>query len=191
MSIRLRTSEGADFRLQTIETGGSQTRWIPPGHASLPKILGIPSRRHFEAFFGPGYMERETYLDHHQLPQRRGGALSAFTTRLFRIQDHREEFDKILGQIISPLPSWHIELSDHGEYYLKFDTLGQSHNSEGVGDGIISLFFLVDALYETTTQAPAMNRGFFCGLRPECNVDSASVQVRVHARSLLTNGISR
>jgi predicted ATP-dependent endonuclease of OLD family len=40
-------------------------------------------------------------------------------------------------------------LSDTGSWYLKFSYGDTTHNSEGLGEGLISLFILVDALYDS------------------------------------------
>ena len=47
-------------------------------------------------------------------------------------------------------PKWTIDRIDTGQHFIKFH-LGQPqfyHSSEGVGDGIISLFVIATALYE-------------------------------------------
>jgi predicted ATP-dependent endonuclease of OLD family len=47
------------------------------------------------------------------------------------------------------LPEWKIELSDTGNYYIKFGSGNLSHNSDGLGEGLISLFFMIDSLYDS------------------------------------------
>jgi hypothetical protein len=65
------------------------------------------------------------------------------------MQDNREGFNKILEQIINPVPEWYIDQSDTGQYYLKFRTGNEFHTSDGMGEGLVSLFFIVDALYDS------------------------------------------
>jgi predicted ATPase len=40
-------------------------------------------------------------------------------------------------------------MSDAGRYYIKFDYGGLNHNSDGLGEGLLSLFFIIDALYDS------------------------------------------
>jgi predicted ATPase len=50
---------------------------------------------------------------------------------------------------LNPVPSWYIERADNGQYYLKFKSGDSFHTSEGLGEGFISLLFIVDALYDS------------------------------------------
>ena len=69
--------------------------------------------------------------------------------RLLRAHRWNEEFDAILGRIVDPVPHWTIEQSDEGSLYVKLGTEGTFHNSDGAGEGIVSLMFLVDSLYDS------------------------------------------
>ena len=62
---------------------------------------------------------------------------------------HKAEFDSVLARVLDPLPEWGLEQSDTGQHYLKLRFDSDSHNSDGMGDGILSLFFIVDALYDS------------------------------------------
>lgn len=67
-----------------------------------------------------------------------------------RNESKRSAFDSLLVQIIDPPPRWVIETSDRGESYVKCHSRDLAHSSEGLGDGILNLLFLVDALYDST-----------------------------------------
>lgn len=79
----------------------------------------------------------------------RGEPVDALAYRLFTAMENRAEFDGVLSRIISPVPDWTIDLADSGQYFLKFLKDGSFHTSEGVGEGIVSIFFIVDALYDS------------------------------------------
>ncbi len=82
----------------------------------------------------------------------RGGPIGAFSHRLFHIHEDPEKrkvFEAELGKVVNPLPGWTIDLADTGQYYLRFTAGDTYHKSDGLGDGIISLFFLIDALYDS------------------------------------------
>lgn len=54
--------------------------------------------------------------------------------------------------ILDTLPNWSIEEYPSGDYYLKFEYNGFIHTSDGLGDGLINIFFIVDALYDSDIQ---------------------------------------
>src|SRR5207237_1180232 len=46
------------------------------------------------------------------------------------------------------LPLWTLD-QRQGQYFIKFDVGATYHTSDGVGDGLVSLMFLIDALYDS------------------------------------------
>ncbi len=148
--LRVQNSEGQYKELATVPGGGSETQWDSPHIEPLhSQIFVLPSRRSFNPYFGKtGNFKREQYMDIFELPPTRGSALN-FEYRLFEMQDNSEGFNKILEQIINPVPEWYIDQSDTGQYYLKFRTGKEFHTSDGMGEGLVSLFFIVDALYDS------------------------------------------
>src|SRR6185295_12869952 len=67
----------------------------------------------------------------------------------FAIEKNREAFDAVLGKVLDPVPDWSIDQMDSGQYFLKIRTGGAVHSSEGLGEGLISLLYIVDALYDS------------------------------------------
>lgn len=150
VKLKVENSEGQYKELATVPGGGSETQWNSPDIEPLhSRIFVLPSRRTFNPYFGKGgSFKREQYMNIFELPPTRGSALN-FQYRLFEIQDNSEGFNKILEQIINPVPEWYIDQSDTGQYYLKFRTGNEFHTSDGMGEGLVSLFFIVDALYDS------------------------------------------
>lgn len=146
-------TNGNTKELASIEQGGSQTVWKT---ANIPELdlLVVPSRRGFNAFFGKSSpIERESFSSEYTIPPLRSQVLdSQFASRLFRINDDpdaKRAFNKLLAQVVKPTPSWTIDLEDSGQYYLKFVWQnGQSHTSEGLGEGIVSLLSILDGIYD-------------------------------------------
>lgn len=149
ISLKLKLTDNTEVELRTIPTGGSETEWIPSSMSLHSKILALPSRRYFPPYFGKASFARTQYSTSIASVTNRGGRLNSFTYRLFEIQKHRENFDNVLGKVLSPLPKWKIDQSANGEYYLKFELQDLHHSSEGLGEGFVSLFFVVDALYDS------------------------------------------
>lgn len=145
--VTLTTEES--YELRTVDAGGSETQWMVGTQPNLPQILVLPSRRYFNPYFGRGIQQREQYT-RGELPPQRGQESANFSSRLFRALDNRAEFDEVLKSVMDPVPDWTIDQADGGQYYLKFATGGQFHNSDGMGEGLVSLFFIIDALYDST-----------------------------------------
>jgi predicted ATPase len=141
------SSVQGDGVLKTVLSGGSESVWAAQNKGG--EIFALPSRRHFNPYFGKGDTLREHYIRNILSTQERS-AVSNFSGRLFRILQNQDAFNEILGRVLSPVPKWTIDLSDQGQHYLKFQTGNQFHNSDGLGEGIVSLFFIVDALYDST-----------------------------------------
>ena len=78
-----------------------------------------------------------------------GASLDMFNYRLFHAFKNQEKFNEVLREVMDPVPSWTIELSDSEQFYVKVNSSGQYHTSEGMGEGIVSLLFIVDALYDS------------------------------------------
>ena len=136
VSIKIRDTENNELELRTVERGGSESTRIENGISDNDiRIFTLPSRRAFSPYFSKGAQTREVYIVNSTLPAIRGQEMPNFYTRLFNI--------------ISPLPSWYIEQDDSGQYYLKFNYQGHAHNSDGLGEGIVSIFSIVDALYDS------------------------------------------
>jgi predicted ATPase len=99
--------------------------------------------------FGKSQHNREQYITGFELPTFRGSAIDQFSSRLFAIRANRGSFDELLREVLNPCPRWTIDQADTGSYFLKFEAVGGSHNSDGLGEGIVSLFFIIDALYDS------------------------------------------
>jgi len=148
-SVNLQLIFGEKKRhLNTVAAGGSETEWI--SKESVGQILALPSRRYFNPYFSRLDFQRQQYMQQIGSSNSRGEPIN-FSGRLFRILREPQKFNTILEKVLSPAPSWAIEQSDHGQYYLKFQAGNQYHSSDGSGEGIISLLFIIDALYDSAT----------------------------------------
>lgn len=151
VSLRLQTHLNQVKEIRTVPQGGSES---VSSHAAGPegpglRIFGLPSRRYFSPFGGGrGMWERDNFSTSTSTLAR-GERLDAFYYRLFRIQSHRAAFDAMLGRVLETVPNWTIEQSDQGNFYIKLAVGEAFHNSEGLGEGFVSLLFLIDSLYDS------------------------------------------
>jgi predicted ATP-dependent endonuclease of OLD family len=149
VTIEVENSQGQKKKLISVTQGGSETKWDSPQIEPLnSRVFVLPSRRRFNPYFGKGSQTREQYISSYGLPPTRGGDIS-FQSRLFKIQENPGGFNEVLRRILEPIPTWYIDQNDSGQYYLKFRTGDAYHSSDGMGDGLVSLFFIVDSLYDS------------------------------------------
>ena len=148
VKIIAKTDDGVEHSLRTAPQGGSETV-RSPDRSPLGKCYVLPSRRFFEPYFGRGQQSRESYLQSRQLQSTRSSASPGFAARLVTALQQRDAFNEVLVRVVDPPPTWTIEQSDQGSHYIKIDENGQYHNSDGLGEGIVSLLFIVDALYDS------------------------------------------
>ena len=151
VSIRVISTKGETHELRTVDAGGSQTVIEPK---KVERCYVLPSRRYFIPFFGSdrfgNTVRREQFLNNRSIPISRSGPIDEFPQgRLFDALDRLEEFNAVLSRVMDPVPDWTIDQSDQGQYYLKLNSAGQHHNSDGLGEGIVSLLFIIDSLYDS------------------------------------------
>ena len=151
--FRVKTCSGDFLELRTVYEGGSETTIYTPGTIRLLNCYTLPSRRFFSPYFEHGTQtvpDRYNYQSRDSVPDTRSTAMDDFAKiRLSRAHLWKEEFNAVLGQIVDPVPHWTIEQSDEGRLYLRFGSEGAFHNSDGAGEGIVSLMFISDSLYDS------------------------------------------
>ncbi|TAN08685.1 MAG: hypothetical protein EPN38_01825 [Rhodanobacteraceae bacterium] len=150
VELRVELVDHSHHSLVTTSAGGSETKREPvPG--VTPSILVLPSRRYFNVYFGKGSFSRDRF-SHLDLPAIRSQPLNEFGYRLFETVGDDEklrQFNEVLGRVVGPCPDWTIDQQDSGQYYLKVKSGNAFHNSDGMGEGIVSLFFIINALYDS------------------------------------------
>lgn len=146
--IRIEISfDGKNSILATVPGGGSETDWN--GETEKPKIYYLPSRRVFNPYFHKNPWDRNTFISNPENSQFRGSTLNNFTYRLFDANKKSEDFNKIFWRILGKKLEWTIDQDDNSQYYLKVKKDSSVyHNSDGLGEGIVSLLFIVDAIFE-------------------------------------------
>lgn len=150
IEIKISRTNWDYLTLKTIDSGGSETIFEENKIFKRDvKFFTLPSRRTFSTFFNKNIVDRERYINISHLPATRGGQLEQFAYRLFQIQQNQTSFNLVLKKILWDTPAWHIEQADNGQYYLKFNYWWNFHNSDGAGEWLLSIFTIVDALYDS------------------------------------------
>lgn len=155
--FKIKRVNGRVTELKTINGGGSETEWVEIDEKSNTFLIYVlPSRRRFDPLISGNVQstkeDRALYISNASFPGTRGGEMDRFPVRIFEWQRNIKRFNSDLKKILDTLPNWSIEQYPSGQYYLKFDYNGFVHTSDGLGDGIINIFFIVDALYDSGVQ---------------------------------------
>lgn len=113
-------------------------------------VYYLQSRRYVALEFDNHMQDRNIYLQNYQNNGlKRTYGLDFFQYRLVEMQSHHAEIDPLLKKILGYDLKWTIDENENSMSYLKFTINGCTHTSEGVGDGIWSIFTICDALYDS------------------------------------------
>jgi AAA15 family ATPase/GTPase len=153
ISIKYMDCEGKENGIATMPHGVSETSWINGTEKSKDiEIFVLQSKKTFRPFFNKDFFNRDFYIENIGYAATRQAEIEGFYGRLFSlVQDERKlmRFNELLSKVLIPLPAWELDQSISGQYFLKFKYTNVSHSSEGVGEGIISIFMTVDALCDS------------------------------------------
>ncbi len=150
IEIVISDPSGKKLTLKTVSAEGSETAFIESGiSANTIKPFILPSRRMFSPYFSKSQQSRDVFIQQQQLPSQRGGGYHNFAYRLFQIQTAPDAFNTVLERVLNAKPKWYIEQADNGNYYLKFVYDQAEHTSDGAGEGLLSIFTIVDAIYDS------------------------------------------
>lgn len=142
-----------EYSIYTKDAGGCQVETNADFHFDVKRIpFVLPSRRSVQYEMGGGFYDssRWDYTSTENSNNKvRKPTIDYFQQRIFRWGKHKEEFNNTLYKILDADVKWYIDQMDNGNYYLAFQQNdGGIHTSEGIGDGIWSIFTIADALYD-------------------------------------------
>ncbi len=155
--IELSRADGSRYCVQSRHAETSETKgsWSTEEHPTALEIITVPSRRQFQASFGRGGGAQRDWM-HDGSDFTRFRQHDQFTGRLFDLHNNEQKkakFDELMAEVLGHRLEWAIELGEGQQgqsYYLKVTTgEGVQHTSEGLGDGIISLLYILNALYDS------------------------------------------
>ena len=151
--LQLKDEKGLDFTIKTVETGGSMTELVSPEGSPWrsQEIYVLNSRRSMQPEFGRYEQDRLTYLSNQVVNQpSRNPVLQNFGARLIVMNkpENRKLVDPMLRAILGTDLEWTIDENINRNCYLVIKAKGVEHISEGMGDGLWSVFTICDALYD-------------------------------------------
>jgi predicted ATPase len=155
VELELRRNDGVSLEVHSVRSGSSQAKaiWKPDGIGNVKFDIHLtPSRRNFSPYFGTtGIAERNWSTLGNELS--RTDLREQFVGRLRKVDRDdvaRAKFDALLGEIVGYQLNWTFdELAPNQQFVKLIESDGAWHTSEGLGDGLISMLFVVDALYDS------------------------------------------
>lgn len=153
VTIELKDNHQDEYKISTSKHGGSTVDLSKNDHINdwTPmNFFVLQSRRYFNYEFSRSLQNREWYLHYQQNSIfNRTPTLDQYNNRIFNMEKNKEKFDPLLQEIFGRDLKWMIEQNDNGLYFLKVTINGATHSSEGLGDGIWSVFTICDALFDS------------------------------------------
>lgn len=155
VELELERADGHTLRVCTVRDGSAQARgeWHPADAAPTKFAIHLtPARRVFSPYSGhTGSADREWNLNDGDFS--RTQSRDNFVGRLRKVDRDpaaREVFDTLLTEIVGTPLNWTFDEMAPGQQFVKLiEPDGAWHTSEGLGEGLISLLFIVDALYDS------------------------------------------
>jgi predicted ATPase len=134
--------------VKSVRKGASQS--VRTGYDASDKtrqICLVPSRRSFEPFFHGTPGSRHSYIANSGLPPLRMPSLTNFYERLLEIEaGDPGPFNELLSEVLGFKPSWSVRMGGTGASFVRIDNRGHVHSTDGLGEGVVGLFALIDAL---------------------------------------------
>lgn len=139
--------DGLTYSLKTILAGGSEAK----REGGTPKITVLSSRRFFNPYSNKASYSGEQFLARAEsiMLKPRGQPIDAEDNRLFKVIEDpvlSSQFNSLLKKALGYELEWTIDLCNTGDYYVKIKQKNGDHDSDGLGEGLVSLLFLVEAL---------------------------------------------
>ena len=135
-----------EYSIKSVEGGGSST---VKSEKTFFYHYVLQSRRAVPFEFMKTNWNKNQYISASQkLDNQRSSFLDNFSARIFQIEENKAEFNILIKKILGSDFQWTVEQRDSGNYYIKYTKGGVMHSSEGVGDGVWSIFTICAALFD-------------------------------------------
>ena len=151
--LQLKDENGKVYTIRTVNAGGSMTELISPDDLTWNSqaIYVLNSRRSIQPEFSRFEQGKLDYLNNQLINQAsRNPYLQDFGARLIAMNkpENRKLINPMLQSILGMDLEWTIDENINRNCYLIIKSNGIEHISEGMGDGLWSVFTICDSLYD-------------------------------------------
>jgi len=151
VSIKYELSDDTQHELRSNNKGTYVTTWDPDGAPLANRVYTVPARRNIEAFFGRGVTDRAGFSGTtSDLPADRNQA-PTLTGRLIQIAESPElkkRFDDDVERLLGQELKWELDLAENNSHFFSITSSTGIHTSDGLGFGILSIFYIVAGLFD-------------------------------------------
>lgn len=159
VEVRAKRSDGSRVIVRSLKQNSSQVTEDAPDDLNVmvgsdPWIIVVPSRRQFQSFFSNLRAEADWMSQTGNFLK--SSSRDEFAGRLIAIQEDEKrltEFNALLHKVLGHPVDWTIDEREDGHGNTHFvrvsGTSGSHHTSEGLGDGVTSLMFVLSALLDS------------------------------------------
>lgn len=161
--IALAYSNGATYSLTSTGPDTSETThsWAPPKDESfdeIPDLVAVPARRQFQPYFSRQFAQERGWMFSAEQEFVRTNNRDAFGGRLIEIAKDTQLkawFDALLEETLGYPLNWNIDMNDtfmgNAHYVKVHESSGATHSTEGLGEGLVGLLFVLSALLDSET----------------------------------------
>lgn len=153
IKIVLITEEGKEITLST--DGDTPNAILKMDNDTELKIYSLKSKREMSTFdfTSNNSLSREQINEYNLNRDSHSNSQGQkFWSRLKDIEktNKKEKYSQLINEIIGKKLKWVLEVNDAEQNYIKYRiNEKENHNSEGIGDGIINVFFLAEKLFDS------------------------------------------
>lgn len=165
VEIAVKYSDGATYTLTSAGPDTSETthKWEPESNEtdlseSRLDLVAVPARRQFQPYFSQQYAQERDWMFASDQSFVRTNNRDAFGGRLieiFKDDDLKARFDDLLHETLGYRLNWSIDMNDTfmgNAHYVKVrESSGATHSTEGLGEGLVGLLFVLSALLDSET----------------------------------------
>lgn len=134
--------------LKTTLAGNYRADFSPSKRSSSIRVL--QSRRFFNPYSAVEKRSTLTLAAQSGIIGFRGETIDDAITTKFLYASGDKRFNELLEKITGKEINWTVDLHETGNYYIKINLDNEyyhSHNSDGLGGGLVSVLFLVESLF--------------------------------------------
>lgn len=145
---------GENAILESVSQMSHATTWTPGPHAPLrDKVYYIPASREVAPWFGLNLTSRRDYTSQtaeFRAKRNESVDLNGLLMTIEADSALKNRFDEDVTRLIGFSVKWGIEKIENDQFVFSIASPTGSHTSDGIGYGVLSVFYVVAALMDTS-----------------------------------------
>lgn len=151
--VRYAFEDDTEVELVSTAGGSASTTWSAGSNSPLrDRIYYIPAARNIAPFFGKGQLDRRSYSRQAvELTTERNQAVdpNGFLQTIEGDRGKKKAFDSKVAKLLGFPVKWKLDRLVTGQYVFSISGPTGTHYSDGLGYGVLSVFYLVAGLMDS------------------------------------------